>query len=231
VAGAGPSLPLVSFLLDLLLPPVCALCRRAGPLLCGGCLRALPLLAAPVCARCGAPTIVAVDDCRECRGRRLGFARARAAVAYDGAGRALVHAFKDAGLRALAEAGADLVVLCVPPPAAAELTWVPATRWRELRRGYHPPRLLAEALGRRWGMPARPLLDGPAFRRSQRGLGPAERRANVRGAFRARAAAGSLALVDDVYTTGATLAACARALRAAGASSVEAVTLARAVRW
>jgi predicted amidophosphoribosyltransferase len=77
------------------------------------------------------------------------------------------------------------------------------------------------------------VLAAARLRRPQRGLDTAARRRNVRGAFRARVAdvPGAVALVDDVYTTGATLDACARALRAGGAVSIEAFTLARAVRW
>jgi len=68
-------------------------------------------------------------------------------------------------------------------------------------------------------------------RRPQRGLSPAGRRANVRGAFRARSeVSGRVCVVDDVYTTGATLSACGSALRRRGAGEVAALTLARAVR-
>src|SRR3954463_9201405 len=157
-------------LLDLLLPPVCALCRRAGPLLCAACLGALPLIVAPICATCGLPTAVDVPDCRECRRRRLGFARARAALAYRGAGRDLVHALKDGGLRDLAAQAAAVVALAVARPEADLLSWVPPVRWRELRRGYPPPELLGRALAARWQLPARPLLATSPFRRSQRGL-------------------------------------------------------------
>ena len=80
--------------LDLLTPPRCALCTIAGPLLCSRCLLRLPLIGGPLCERCGAPAERALDACAECRGRRLGFDTARAAVLHDGAGRELVHALK-----------------------------------------------------------------------------------------------------------------------------------------
>ena len=218
-------------LLDLLLPPACAVCGAAGPLLCQGCLLAMPLLREPLCARCGRPTDTPVPDCRECRGRRLGFATARAAVAHHDAGAGLVHRLKQGGLRGLAEPAAALIAFAVPAPEVEAVCWVPADRWRLIARGENPPELIAAALARRWGLPARSLLDVCRARRPQRGLGVTERRANVRGAFRATGPSPrAVCLVDDVLTTGATLSACAGELRRAGAERVEAVTLARVVR-
>jgi len=72
----------VASLLDLLAPARCALCGRGPHPVCIDCLGALPILAGPSCRRCGKPTAEPVADCRECRGRRLGFARAAAAVAF-----------------------------------------------------------------------------------------------------------------------------------------------------
>jgi ComF family protein len=218
--------------LDLLLPACCALCGRGGEPVCPACARALPLLGGPACARCGKPTAIPVADCRECRGRRLGFEGAVAAVAFEGRGRDLVLRFKDGGLRGLAATSAGLIATVCPAPECDALTWVPGDRWRTLRRGYHPAQELARGLADRWGVPARPLLAAAPLRRRQRGLDHADRRRNVRGAFRpASALAGErIAVVDDVFTTGATLSACAAALRKGGAGAVVAVTLARVVR-
>jgi ComF family protein len=219
-------------LLDLLLPACCALCGRGGEPVCPACVRALPLLGGPACARCGKPTVMVVADCRECRGRRLVFDAAVAAVAFEGRGRDLVLRFKDGGLRGLAATAAGVVATVCQPPECDTLTGVPGDRWRTLRRGYHPAQELALGLADRWGMPVRPLLAAAPVRRRQRGLDHAARRRNVRGAFRASSAlAGErVAVVDDVFTTGATLSACAAALRRGGAGSVAAVTLARVVR-
>ncbi len=216
--------------IDLLAPPGCGLCLAGPGPLCARCLGALPLLDGPRCARCGTPTLRDVRECRACRGRRLGFRTARAAILYAGLARDLVHALKDGGQRGLAGPAAALVAVVVEPPAADVITWVAADRWRLIRRGYHPPELLARELASRWGFPAEPLLEAAGWRRPQRGLDVAARRANVRGAFRGRPAGGRLiALVDDVHTTGATLSAAAAALRRAGAAEVHAVALARAV--
>jgi predicted amidophosphoribosyltransferase len=216
-------------LLDLLAPPHCAVCRAPGPLLCVICLAALPLLDGPTCARCGAPAQRPVHECGGCRGHRLGFESAAAALLFDGAARDLVHGFKHSGLRALAVPSAALMAVVLPPPEAELVTWVPADPLRQAMRGYHPAQLLAERLAEHWRLPYRPLLRGPLWRRPQRGLSRAQRRANVRGAFAATAAVrGRVVLVDDVHTTGATLTAAALVLRRAGAEAVTAATLARA---
>jgi predicted amidophosphoribosyltransferase len=216
-------------MLDLLLPQRCVVCGRGGRQLCHGCRAALPLLDSPLCARCGAPTAWPVDRCRECAGRRLAFASARAACGYDEAARRLVHAWKERGLRRLAAGAARLVAERLPPPAVEAVTFVPAERGRRLERGHTPAEGLARELAALWELPCLPLLERTRGGR-QRGSSAAQRR-SVRGAFRATGAAPRrVALVDDVYTTGATASACATVLRAAGAQRVEAVTFARAIR-
>jgi len=172
-----------------------------------------------------------VSRCRECSGRRIAFASARAAVEYDESVRRFVAAWKERGLRRLAVEAAALVVRAVPPPRVALLSFVPPDRERVLRRGHHPAERLAHELGRRWDVPVQPVLAWTRAISHQRGLTLPERRRNVAGAFcPAAEAASTVALVDDVYTSGATVAAAASALRKAGARRVEVVTFARVVR-
>ena len=200
-------------------------------MLCERCRSSLRLLTGPQCVRCGAPTAWPVARCSECSGRRLAFASARAAVAYDGGVAKLVAAWKERGLRRIAGLAAELVVDVVPPPRAHALAFVPPDGDRSLKRGYHPAARLARELGGRWGLEVLPLLVRSGTRRRQRGLPLAERRRNVRGVFRSISEAPArVALVDDVYTSGATVGAAASALRKAGARRVEVVTFARAVR-
>lgn len=218
-------------LLDLLLPRRCVVCAVPGATLCAGCAVSLPRIGGPLCARCGAPAAWPVERCRECSGRRLAFASARAAVEYEAGVRSLVSAWKEHGLRGLASLAAAIVDEVVAPPSAIQLiTFVPPDGDRSVKRGHHPPASLARELGRRWELPAEPLLARTRPLRPQRGLPRDDRRRNIRGAFRAVRARGRILLVDDVYTTGSTVSAAASALRAAGAARVDVVTFARAVR-
>jgi len=218
-------------LLDLILPGFCSICRAPGNALCGPCRGRLTRIEGPGCARCGAPTAWPVERCRECAGRRIPFASARAAVAYDDAARSIVAAWKDRGLRSLAAPAAELVCEVVSRPSAYAIVFVPSDPDRRLRRGFNPAERLALALGERWELPVVPLLARSPGVGPQRGLPLAERRRNVRGVFRATGAVPTgLVLVDDVYTSGATVSAATSALRKAGARHVEVVTFARAVR-
>ena len=218
-------------MLGLLLPQRCLVCGDGGTLLCAGCREALPRLEPPLCELCGAPTAWPVRRCRECAGRRIGFASARAAVPYGEAVRRLVAGWKERGLRGLALPAAGLVAARVARPEAAVLTFVPPDRARRRDRGHHPAERLARALASEWGLPCEPLLVRTRDGRRQRGLSLPERRRNVAGAFSAPAPVpDTVLLVDDVYTTGATVSAAASALRAAGAGRVDVVTFARTIR-
>jgi ComF family protein len=202
-------------LLDLVLPPLCAACARgleeAGPL-CPRCARALPWLERPPTA----PAPLAALSC---------------AVAYRGEVERWIHRFKyperglaglDPAPRAVAEALVRRAAARAPAPAPQLVVPVPLHPRRLRRRGFNPAGLLARAVGRELGAP----VDSVALRRlrdtpSQTGLDRRARRRNVRGAFAARhAVPGLVWLVDDVATTGSTLAECARSLRRAGARRV-----------
>jgi predicted amidophosphoribosyltransferase len=211
-------------LLGIVLPERCLACGAGEELLCPACRGRLLLLRGTLCARCGCPTAWPVERCGECAGRRL-------AVAYDDVARTLVGAWKERGLGRVAELAAELVVEVVPRPRAAALAFVPGEGDRVGWRGGNPAEQLARALGRRWELPVEARLERARRVRPQRGLSRVERRLNVRAAFTADGrATAAVALVDDVYTTGATVGAAARELRRAGARAVHVVTFARAVR-
>ncbi len=186
----------------------------------------------PLCARCGAPTAWPVERCRECAGRRIAFASARAAVRYAGPAKPLVRAWKEGGLRPLDRVAAELVAERLAPPVAADvITYIPPDGDRSIRRGHQPAEGLARELGHCWELEVGPLLRRTRAVGRQTGLPLAERRRNVAGAFAATGPVPrTVVLVDDVYTTGATAASAASALRAGGARAVHVVTFARAMR-
>jgi len=138
----------------------------------------------------------------------------------------LVHAWKERGLRTLADAAAGLVVARIPRPDAEVVTFVPADGWRARQRGHHPAERLARGVAERWALPCEPLLRRVGSAPRQRGLSLGERRRNLKAAFSSVHEANFVLLVDDVYTTGATANAAAAALR----GTVQVITFARALR-
>jgi ComF family protein len=218
-------------LLDLVFPRRCVVCGWDGESLCPACQRSLRRLDGTMCRRCGAPTEWPVERCRECGGRRLAFVRARSAVAYDDSAKRLVAAWKERGQRTLATVAAAVVDDVIARPRAYTVTFVPADHGRLLERGHNPAQRLALELGARWQLPTVALLRRRFGVPRQKGLALADRRRNVRGVFEPTGPAPArVVLVDDVYTSGATVSAAATALRRGGARHVEVVTFARAVR-
>jgi ComF family protein len=228
--------PLLDRLVALLVPPLCAVCREpelSGDVVCPACRRRLVALPDPRCARCGAPVVTRVTRCPECRGRALAFRTAWSPFAYESSARGLVAALKSRGATPAARLMAAEIASRAPPGLlGGTLVPVPAHPARQRREGMNQAGCLAVALGRAVGLPVGPCLRRLPGSRPQVGLARGQRLANARGSVRAEPPfpAGRLVLVDDVYTTGATLDACARALSSTGAREVVAVTFARATR-
>ena len=153
---------------------------------------------------------------------------ARAPFLFAGPARAAVLKLKFSGCRTVADALAAAMAETELAPVDV-VTWVPLGRRREAERGYDQARALARPLALRIGAPAAPLLRRTRTTAPQARRTASERRAALQGAFRSiREAPGRVLLVDDVLTTGATAAACAGALRAAGAREVVVLTATRA---
>jgi ComF family protein len=205
--------------------------------------RLLALVAPPLCLACGSACRVHDPLCACCR-RRLQWLEADqargagvetwAAVSYEGPARALVRALKFGGAVRLVDAMAAQMAANAPPGllAGAALVPVPIHRVRRRRRGFNQAEELARALAARTGLPVSDCLERPgaSARAAQVGRGRSDRLVAPAGSVRLhRGAAVPLRalLVDDVVTTGATLAACAAALRAEGVREVRAIAYAR----
>jgi ComF family protein len=233
-------------LLDLLFPPLCVSCRaRVSDVhaLCAACWNAIAFIEGALCATCGTPFDVDPGGdtvCGACHARPHDFGKARALLRYDEASKGLILGFKHgdrldqapAFARWLERTGRDLL------DAADLIVPVPLHRWRLWKRRYNQAAVLAMRLSALSGVVCDPLaLERKRPTPSQGAMTSAKaRRRNVLAAF--RVPKGSLEairdrrvlLVDDVFTTGATLDACARALKRSGAAEVNALTLARVVR-
>ena len=222
--------------------PVCAaLSDRSGRLLCWDCFRDLPLHAADerVCDCCGLSPEGLVESafvCSACRHERPAFERARAAAAFRGGTRVLLHAFKYQRATWLCEDLTDLLQGCLEVHferrAIDVVVPVPLHPRKQRQRTYNQSALLARSLARRLKLEMRDdLVRRTRATPSQTRLSAVARRSNMLGAFETQRSGWvrgrTVLLVDDVMTTGATLTSLAASLRAAGAWRVWAVTVAR----
>lgn len=221
-----------SRLLDIVLPPRCGGCRAVGTWLCIDCRARIRRLEEPLCRRCGAEVESARKDCG-CRTHLKSLSRLRSAVAYEGPVEVALQRFKYKGWRRLAEPLALLMAerLVVEGLSAQWAIAVPLHSSRLRQRGFNQSDLLAAELRKRLTL-AKPPGELVRTRPTPPQVGHDRRwrLENVRDAFEWRGttlAGSSILLIDDVATTGATLEACAAALRVAGSGPVMGVSVAR----
>ena len=225
--------------IDTLLPPQDLLGLESDPI-ARRMWADVTFLDAPWCDACGFPFEYTVTDgglCARCSVRRPAYDRARAAMAYDDGSRALILSFKHGGrteglasfAAQMRRAGRDVL------KDADLLIPVPLHPTRLIKRRYNQAALLARALARITDIPYAPdILFRPKRTDSQGKFNARARADNVRGAFEVKAPETvrdrRVVLIDDVFTTGATLEACARTLKKAGAVQVDGICLARVAK-
>lgn len=208
---------------------------------CPECLRQpAPLAAEFFCASCRTPfqnefPLDADGRCALCRGGLRGFDAAYCFGAYDGVLRELIHLYKYGKVATLARPLSGLLLAALPREERFDgMVPVPLHWRRRWQRGFNQSALLARDLSRRCGIPVMHALRRLRWTGAQAGLSNHARRRNVTAAFGcarpARVAGKRLLLIDDVMTTGSTAAACALALKRAGAARVALLTIARADR-
>jgi ComF family protein len=225
-----------SYLINLVFPPVCACCRKVGEILCQDCLKQVNWVQEPICQSCGCAVSNPSQRCNGCRERPLPLKQIRAAVLFDTIIPDTIHQLKYRNTFALAE---PLGILM----ADAWSKWhsnvdivlpVPLHAQRQKERGYNQSALLVNVFCRELSIASnQQILFRTRKTPPQVGLNAKERQTNVKGAFTVQnphvVKGGDILLVDDVCTTGATLTAAAEVLLTAGAKTVSAYCLARAM--
>jgi ComF family protein len=217
--------------LDLVFPPRCVSCNSFDALICDRCRAEMVPADGPRCQTCWMP-IDPKADCRRCWARRPRLRAVRSAFVYENAARDAVLALKFRGLSSVAPLLAQSMaeVLSDWRPPVESIVPVPLSGRRRRIRGYNQSELLAGEVSRLSGITLnrRALIRRRDTTAQARTSGD-ERWQNVADAFRPAKGmpTGSVLLVDDVITTGATLEACARVLVSAGAAAVFALTFAR----
>ena len=226
---------LLDRLLAALFPSRCLGCGLRGVDLCAECRAVVPWLTAEACPFCARPSRLA-RICSACQLDGATLDGVRAACRFDGVARTAIHDLKYRRVHARADVVAELALegLARRPLAVDALVPVPLAAGRLRQRGFNQSALVAERIGERLNVTV--LVDALHRTREttpQVGKSAHERRSNITGAFACLQpnliAGRRVGLVDDVMTTGATLAACAEALRAAGASRVYGIVVARDV--
>ena len=221
--------------LNLLFPQWCVGCGKEGDFICYSCRRSLPRIMPPLCPRCGRPQASGIL-CPGCVGWQAEIDGIRSPFRFDGVMRQAIYQLKYRNLRALVVPLAKLLhdYLSTNPVPGEAVVPVPLHQKRLRERGYNQSSLLARELGKLINLP---IVDNCLIRLRHappqaRTSTVDERRSNVAGAFTCRDQRlqdKQVLLVDDVSTSGATLDACAGALKAAGATSVWGLVLAREI--
>ena len=213
------------------MPMRCVSCDREGEYVCAACEPALPRLRGDCCRYCATPG--PRDSCEACAAARPAFEKIIAPYLMDGAVRVAVHDLKYRNLRAAAPALGRLMARCLRESGIeADIVMpVPIHPKRERQRGYNQSRHLATAIAKETGLPidVRALSKARDTEPQVSMTNDVDRRSNLNEAFKCASGlpGARVLLIDDVVTTGSTMAACAEAVKSAGAEAAYGLALAR----
>lgn len=199
--------------------------------LCGDCSGKLPRVGEHICLVCGAPSTDEADYCIRCQQNESTFSKNRSPLVYDAIARDMVHMLKFGGKKYIAKTlGAMMCDEFLRRGIEADIAvFVPMTQDEEKGRGFNQSELLAREVGERLNMPVLPALVKTRETAAQKRLTGKEREENLKGVFACvfdEVKGRRILLIDDVFTTGATANACARALLKGGARDVCVLTAA-----
>ncbi|MFC1901201.1 ComF family protein [Chloroflexota bacterium] len=221
--------------LDLIFPQKCIGCGKEGSVICHRCQASLPRIMPPLCPLCGRPQSSGIL-CPDCVSWKASLDGIRSPFRFEGTAQQAVYQLKYGNLRILIESLANLLAdyLAANEIPCDTLVPVPLHSKRIRERGYNQSALLAKRLGKFTGLP---VVDNCLIRQlhtppQARTANVEERRSNISGAFACRderLKGKDVILIDDVSTSGATLDACAEALKDTGVKSVWGLTLAREI--
>jgi len=236
---AGNRKPLaLNGLLDWLYPPICVGCRMIIALnltqprymgMCAMCQSLFAPIEGPTCKNCGVPTEREVNRCVSCFGKTFHFTQNRATFAYAEIVRDLLLELKFNQDKQIAHSLGKVWAICAPKIEDCILVPLPLHRKKQRERGFNQAEILARYLGERFNIPVENVVERVIDTPPQSGLHPRQRMENIEGAFaiakNADVQGNKYIVIDDIYTTGASLNECARVLMVAGAVSVSSMTL------
>jgi len=232
-------------LLDWIYPPTCMACRTMLPLnnkpqrdlwLCQRCKDLFEPITAPICEKCGVPTKTAIPVCSSCYGKNFHFSANRAAFVYDELIRDLLHELKFRNKKHIAK-GLGILwagIVSIPDKSNTILVPLPMHPKKQRERGFNQAEILATELSKNLSIPIENILDRTMDTLPQSAIHPSLRAENVENVFSTapnfKPQSKNYILIDDIYTTGASLNECAKTLKIAGVRDISCMTLAITVK-
>jgi len=233
----------ISTALDWIYPPTCIACRSLLPLnfperfICEACMRLFETVVPPICKQCGVTVSGDTPLCASCYGKNFHFTYNRATFPYDEVIRDMMHEIKFRKKKRVAQGLGELWAASVVKksfPQDGILVPVPMHPAKKRERGFNQAEVLCRALSQKFNIPMDELLIRTADTPPQAGLHPKLRVENVQGVFSVRPHAdikgSTYIIIDDIYTTGASLNECAKTIKNSGAKQILCMTFAITVK-